>query len=147
MKNFPKNFDPIFGVAVVKLRFHVAVAVGQKTARRGMVKTRIFFRKKIQKWWTSVLHKMFDFGAYPALRLGLPQQNRCGCGRSLNRNEFSIFLKLMLKTYKPWKQHWKCDCGVQRSCLKIKLCKKIVWAKNFAHFCILYNVISLGARI
>ena len=27
MKNFPKNFDPIFGVAVVKLRFHVAVAV------------------------------------------------------------------------------------------------------------------------
>ena len=38
MKNFPKNFDPIFGVAVVKLRFHVAVAVavGQTTARRGM---------------------------------------------------------------------------------------------------------------
>ena len=42
MKNFPKHFDPIFGVAVVKLRFHVAVAVavavavGQKTARRGM---------------------------------------------------------------------------------------------------------------
>ena len=34
MKNFPKNFDPIFGVAVVKLRFHVAVAVGQTTARR-----------------------------------------------------------------------------------------------------------------
>ena len=25
MKNFPKHFDPIFGVAVVKLRFHVAV--------------------------------------------------------------------------------------------------------------------------
>ena len=41
MKNFPKNFDPIFGVAVVKLRFHVAVAVavGQTTARRGMVTT------------------------------------------------------------------------------------------------------------
>ena len=39
MKNFPKNFDPIFGVAVVKLRFHVAVAVavGQTTARRGMI--------------------------------------------------------------------------------------------------------------
>ena len=45
MKNFPKKFDPIFGVAVVKLRFHVAVsvvvtaavAVGQKTARRGMI--------------------------------------------------------------------------------------------------------------
>ena len=48
MKNFPKSFDPIFGVAVVKLRFHVpvavavavmvavAVAVGQTTARRGM---------------------------------------------------------------------------------------------------------------
>ena len=31
MKNFPKNFDPIFGVAVA-----FAVAVGQ-TARRGMV--------------------------------------------------------------------------------------------------------------
>ena len=28
MKTFPKNFDPIFGVAVVKLWFHVAVAVG-----------------------------------------------------------------------------------------------------------------------
>ena len=41
MKNFPKNFDPIFGVAVVKLRFHVAVAVavavGQTTARWGML--------------------------------------------------------------------------------------------------------------
>ena len=45
MKNFPKHFDPIFGVAVVKLRFYVAVAVavtvavavGQTTARRGMV--------------------------------------------------------------------------------------------------------------
>ena len=42
MKNFPNNFDPIFGVAVVKLRFHVAVAVtvavavGQMTASRGM---------------------------------------------------------------------------------------------------------------
>ena len=40
MKNFPKHFDPIFGVAVVKLRFHVAVAVAvavsQTTARRGM---------------------------------------------------------------------------------------------------------------
>ena len=42
MKNFPKTFDPIFGVTVVKLRFHVAVtvavavAVGQTTARRGM---------------------------------------------------------------------------------------------------------------
>ena len=38
MKNFPNNFDLIFGVAVVKLRFHVAVAVavGQTTARRGM---------------------------------------------------------------------------------------------------------------
>ena len=46
MKNFPKNFDPIFGVAVVKLRFHVAVevAVGQTTARRGMGKTKnIYF--------------------------------------------------------------------------------------------------------
>ena len=45
MKNFPKNFDPIFGVVVVKLRFHVAVvavtvavavADGQTTARRGI---------------------------------------------------------------------------------------------------------------
>ena len=55
---------------------------------------------------------------YPALRLRLPQQNRCGCGcgRTPNRNEFSIFLKFMLKTYKPWKYHWKCYCGVQRSC-------------------------------
>ena len=42
-KNFPKNFDPIFGVAVVKLRFHVAVAVavGQTTARRGMARFHI----------------------------------------------------------------------------------------------------------
>ena len=41
MKNFPKNFYPIFGVAVVKLRFlvavAVAVAVSQTTARRGML--------------------------------------------------------------------------------------------------------------
>ena len=40
MKKFPKKFNPIFGVAVVKLRFHVAVAVavavGQTTVRRGM---------------------------------------------------------------------------------------------------------------
>ena len=27
MKNFPKDFDPIFGVEVVKLRFQVAIAV------------------------------------------------------------------------------------------------------------------------
>ena len=43
---------------------------------------------------------------YP-LQLRLPQQNRCGCGcgcsRTPNRNEFSIFLKFILKTYKPWK--------------------------------------------
>ena len=53
MKNFPKNFDPIFGVAVVKLRFHVAVAVavtvavavGQTTARRGMCGS-LFFRNE-----------------------------------------------------------------------------------------------------
>ena len=32
MKNFPKNFDPILGVAVVKLRFHVAVAVAVAVA-------------------------------------------------------------------------------------------------------------------
>ena len=42
MKILPKNFDPIFGVAVVKLRFHVAVAVtvavAQTAARRGMDK-------------------------------------------------------------------------------------------------------------
>ena len=58
MKNFPKNFDPIFGVAVVKLRFHVAVAiavaVGQTTARRGMsppplVKNDTFSNNKINK--------------------------------------------------------------------------------------------------
>ena len=58
-------------------------------------------------------------------------------GRSANRNEFSIFLKLMLKTYKPWKQRLKCDCGVQKSCLKIKLCKKICFSKKvctFLHF-------------
>jgi hypothetical protein len=44
MKNFPKNFDPIFGVAVVKLRFHVAVAVAvdQTTARRGMGERQLF---------------------------------------------------------------------------------------------------------
>jgi hypothetical protein len=44
MKNFQKNFDLIFGVAVVKLRFHVAVAVGQTTTRRGMLgsKTIVF---------------------------------------------------------------------------------------------------------
>ena len=78
------------------------------------------------------------FTPCPALRLRLPQQNRCGCGcgcgRSPNRNEFSIFWKLMLKTYKRWKQNWKCDYRIQRSCLKIKLCKKFVLAKNFAHF-------------
>ena len=27
MKNFPKDFDPIFSVEVVKLRFQVAIAV------------------------------------------------------------------------------------------------------------------------
>ena len=59
---------------------------------------------------------------------------RLRCGRSPNSNEFSIFLKLMLKTYKPWKQRWKCDCGVQRSCLKIKLCKGFVLAKNLKDF-------------
>ena len=37
MKSFAKNFDPIFGVAVVKLRFHVVFAVELSTARRGMV--------------------------------------------------------------------------------------------------------------
>ena len=37
MKNFPKNFDPIFGVAVVKLRFQVAVELA--TAKRGMIHT------------------------------------------------------------------------------------------------------------
>ena len=60
MKNFPKNFDPIFGVAVVKLRFHVAVAVAvtvavavavvQTTARRGMVVAKnylvVYYEKK-----------------------------------------------------------------------------------------------------
>ena len=53
-------------------------------------------------------------------------------------------LKFMLKTYKPWKYHWKCNCGVHRSCLKIKLCKRFVLAKNFAHFCIFYNVIHFA---
>ena len=58
MKNFPNNFDPIFGVAVVKLQFHVAVAVavtvavavavavGQTTASRGMAYT-----YKCQNWF------------------------------------------------------------------------------------------------
>ena len=32
MKNFLKNFDPIFGVEVVKLQFHVAVAVAVEMA-------------------------------------------------------------------------------------------------------------------
>ena len=40
MKKFPKKFDPIFGLAVVKLWFHVAVAVELATARRGMGKVR-----------------------------------------------------------------------------------------------------------
>ena len=36
---------------------------------------------------------------YPALRLRLPQQNRCGCGcgRTPNRNEFSIFFEIYAK--------------------------------------------------
>jgi hypothetical protein len=59
MKNFPKHFDPSFGVAVVKLRFHVAVAVavGQTTARRGMGETdklKIFFFWKTDKVNTFV---------------------------------------------------------------------------------------------
>ena len=71
MKNFPKNFDPIFGVAVVKLRFHVVVAVGQTTARRGMyvpqrnLKSTICllsldkaFRRRIAVSWNS-LHSIF----------------------------------------------------------------------------------------
>ena len=46
MKNFAKHFDPIFGVAVVKLRFQVAVAVGQDDRKRGMPKP-YFSRPKI----------------------------------------------------------------------------------------------------
>ena len=52
---------------------------------------------------STILLPVYHHPPYPALRLRLPQQNRCGCGcgRTPNRNEFSIFLKFMLKTYKP----------------------------------------------
>jgi len=39
MKNFPKHFDPSIGVAVVKLRFQVAVAVELSDRKVGYGKT------------------------------------------------------------------------------------------------------------
>ena len=39
MKNFPKHFDPIIGVVVVKLQFQVAVAVELGDRKAGYDKT------------------------------------------------------------------------------------------------------------
>ena len=43
MKNFPRHFDPIFGIAVVKLWFQIEVAVAVELGGRKAKNSKTFF--------------------------------------------------------------------------------------------------------
>ena len=55
MKNFPKNFDPIFGVAVVKLRLRLRSSRRPQGGVCAVLSSKVARQLKIQLWVLEVL--------------------------------------------------------------------------------------------